>query len=121
MSSSRLKNMGIRDKLDYGTVLFEMILQTARQGHDVRAYYTNVNMIADTLMPYWDDDYNKSIKELEDEVEAFKNGNFDKFGKAMLPSQRQIAERKYRILMDLARRKALLPTENITHIMGDAI
>jgi hypothetical protein len=109
----------IRDKLDYGQVLFEMMLQTTRQNFNDRLFFNNVMLIDMTLCAYWDDMYFKDVEKLEADMKKFGMENIDKNGKPEKPNQRTIALRKYRILMNLARRKGLLPTENISHIMGE--
>ena len=118
-------SLPMKEKLEYADVLFSMLIQTQREIHDPEAYANNVELIETTLHPYKDTMFIEEMKKNDVYfAELAKTHGFDnQRGKSRPEVHAKIDKirmvKKLECIMNLARRKGLLPEESVTHIMGD--
>jgi hypothetical protein len=98
----------VRDKLDFKQLLFLQMLQLTKENHDPVAYEENLEVLEMTLSPYFDEEYRKKIDEIDTRWHERKT-QVSNEGKVFI--SRYFCGRKHKLLMELARRKGLLPEE----------
>lgn len=120
------QNQPIKEKLDFGQVLFKHIIQTSEQAHDGNAYTTNVAVLEALLTPYLDKDYENAVNNIGSKqkqvLESMRNKHdpINPFSDiSILRADVYASHMKLKELMLLARRKGLLPPEMVSHIMGE--
>jgi hypothetical protein len=117
----------IREKLDYSQVLFEMMMQAMRDCHEPEAFSGDISLIDGILAPYYDDEYLKNRKEIEQSSNRKSNNDsIDYRSMREKPGMREKIrmDSNFSILkelMRLARRKGLLPLESISHVLGEPL
>ena len=117
----------MRDKIDLKTTLFNFMAKVMNDCHDVYALEDDISIFESTLAPYSDDIFeedltkikDKYIIDIQDNAFDFKNGK-ENSNKAEKYRKEAIIQR-YRAIMNLARRKGLLPEESISHVMGEEL
>jgi hypothetical protein len=112
------KNLPMREKLDFQQVLFEMLMKYMREWHDLDMRSNNISGIEGTLNPYLDNKYREEKKKIFDEyAREMKKHGTDRYGKEISSNaadlKKDALDAIYKELMNLARRKGLLPEETI--------
>jgi len=108
MEEKKEQSYEVRDKLDFKQLLFLQILQMTRENHDPVMFEHNVGVLEMTLSPYFDSEYVEKVKPIDDRWHEGKIKSQVKFAVFI---SRDLCEIKYKMLMQLARRKGLLPEE----------
>ncbi len=116
----------MRERLDFQQVLFEMLMTYMKDIHDLEMRSDDISMIEGVLNPYLDKKYTDAKEKIFSTYAAeIKKYGSDRYGKEIsdnvVDMKKHALDAIFKELMNLARRKGLLPEEAISHIMGEEL
>jgi hypothetical protein len=127
MADEADKNLPMHDKIDYTQALFQFMIKTFNDCHNIDLYEEDVLQFEDSF-PYSENDgeYKKELNEIQKEYEKRLRTSFDNKTQKIIPHQMEhtrgyVAHARYRALIRSARRKGLLPEESVSHILGEEL